>query len=84
MAIFLDVKKQRFIFFITRLFLIFVNYEIFFQEYIEMELTEAATFFTEHLRATASELRIFFITSEGFFEWQKQNIAIITLLHADK
>ena len=38
LAIFHDVKKKRFIFFITHLFLIFVNKEIFFQEYILMEL----------------------------------------------
>ena len=45
MAIFHDVKKKkRFIFFITRFFLIFVN----------------------------KELKIFFITSEGFFKWQRK------------
>ena len=37
LAVFHDVKK-RFIFLITHLFLIFVNKENFFQEYIEMEL----------------------------------------------
>ena len=35
------------------------------------------------------ELKISFIIFEGFFEWQKENIAIVTfvnksLLHADK
>ena len=53
MAIFHDAKKYRFIFLITRLFLIFVNKEIFFERFIEIEL------------------KIFLITSEGFFEWQK-------------
>ena len=51
MTFFHDVKKQ------TnkkpRLFLIFVNKEIFSQIYGEMEI------------------KIFFITSEGIFEWQK-------------
>ena len=55
MAIFHEIKrKKRFIFFITRLFLIFVNKEIFFQENIE------------------TELKIFFIASEGFFKWQNK------------
>ena len=58
MTFFHDVKKQ------TnkkpRLFLIFVNKEIFSQIYGEMEI------------------KIFFITSEGIFEWQKYNITIVT------
>ena len=38
LAIFHNVKKQRFIFYITHFFLIFVDKGIFFQEYKEMEL----------------------------------------------
>ena len=38
MAILHDVGKQRFVFLITLLLLIFVNKEISFREYIEMEL----------------------------------------------
>ena len=38
MAIFHDVKKERFIILITRLFFIFVNNELWFSKYIEMEL----------------------------------------------
>ena len=34
----MTLKKWTFIFLKTHLFLIFVNMEIFFQEYIEMEL----------------------------------------------
>ena len=41
-------KKKREIY-----FLMFVNMDFFFQNYIE------------------AELKIFFITSDGFFEWQK-------------
>ena len=28
------------------------------------------------------ELKVFFIMSEGFFEWQKQNVAIVTFKQA--
>ena len=58
--IFHEVKIKRFIFLITHLFVIFVDKETFFQEYIEMES------------------KTFFIIFEGFFKWQKQNIAIVT------
>ena len=57
-VIFHDVKKLRFIFLITRLFLTFVKKEIFFKEYTEMEFFHII-------------YKIFFIILEGFFEWQK-------------
>ena len=38
LAIFHNVKKYRFIFLVTHLFLIFINKEIFFHEYTEMGL----------------------------------------------
>ena len=52
------------IFFMTHLFLTFVNKEIFFQEYVGMEL------------------KIIFIIFEVFFEWQKQNITVVTFKQA--
>ena len=38
MTIFYDVKKERSVFLITRLLLIFVEKKTFFREYIEIEL----------------------------------------------
>ena len=46
------------------LFFIFVNKQIFFEEYVEMEL------------------KIIPIICEWFFEWQKQNIAMVTFKQA--
>ena len=43
-------KKKRFIFLITHLFLIFVDKEIFFQEYIEMELKAVFLIFEEFFK----------------------------------
>ena len=36
-------------------------------------------FFQEYIEM---ELKIFFITVKGFFEWQNLNVAIITFKHA--